>query len=269
MHKIKILVFVVLGILWSKNLFADLPDEGEKTAGAMGALVIADGQSMLEAADAQRAPWNSMIMLANVTSETNLGIDNRQYTIFHKDAVKTLVLLRKPVSNKGDLVLMDAENLWFYQKKSRRPIRITPIQRLTGAVSYGDVARINWSYDYTVEQVIGEEKLESGDRALLLSLKAKTKSATYNSIKLWLTPEAYTPIKAEVYLLSGKKFKSIDFLEYSEVDGKFVNTSMKIIDHLQKSGSSMLTFSEIGEKSLPDRIFLKTALPNFSESQIR
>lgn len=223
-------------------------------------------EEILAFADANRLPWNSVVVDAAVADELD-GEPSRIYTILSKNFTKTLIAVRGPISNKGDLVLMTNDGLWFYLRKTKKPIRITPIQKLTGSVSYGDVARISWSSDYQVNEVVENPEipddqsiLNSDESLMLLKLQAKTKSATYHKIDLWVTAEDYTPRKADVYLLSGKLFKTLEFVEYVEIDDKKMNVKLKIVDQFQKEGTSYVTFSNPRPTELPDRLFLKTGL---------
>ena len=158
------------------------------------------------------------------------------------------------------------DNLWFYAKDTRRALRITPLQRLQGSVSYGDLARLNWSRDYRVE-TIEEDTSDINDQTLStlrLVLKAKSKGATYQSINLWVKQQDYTPLKAEVFLLSGKKFKTIFFTEYKEINGQIANTEIKFIDHFQRDKVSLMSFNDVLERRIPNRYFVKTGLRDVS-----
>jgi hypothetical protein len=46
--------------------------------------------------------------------------------------------------NKGARVLMKDAGIWFSSKNSSRAIRITPLLKATGDVSYGDIDKIGW-----------------------------------------------------------------------------------------------------------------------------
>ena len=62
-------------------------------------------------------------------------------------------------------MLRDA--MWIYMPTASRPIRISPLQRLMGQASNGDVARTNFATDYDAKSVT-----EDGD-AFVLDLVAK------------------------------------------------------------------------------------------------
>src|ERR1700736_6242837 len=95
--------------------------------------------------------------------------------------------------------------LWIYLPDTRRPVRMTPLERLTGQASNGDVGRTNYAYDYDALYLRSEKV---GDTEChVLELTAKRKGSTYHKIEYWLRGGAPRPGKAEFYLTSGKNTK--------------------------------------------------------------
>lgn len=224
------------------------------------------GYESLRKAELKRAPWPEMEIKAKLAGKDKRGKEKTgEFRVFFKNGSKTLAGFVTPIFEKGNLLLMVGDDLWYYVKETRRPTRITPIQRLAGAVSYGDLARLSWTLDYEIEsmdmnpQIIGEKS------AIQLNLVAKTSAATYQKIKLWIENSTNKPILSEVFLLSGKHFKTIEFTEFKKVNGKEINTMMKYTDHLRKNESSILMFTDIApRKDIPDKYFIKTYLPDLS-----
>jgi len=97
-------------------------------------------EDVLRQADLKRGPWEKFTLNAQIFAEGKQD----SYRVFFKNDTKTLVYFRTPAPAKGNLLLMLADQLWFYVKDTRTPIRITPLQRMAGSVSYGDVARLFW-----------------------------------------------------------------------------------------------------------------------------
>ena len=44
---------------------------------------------------------------------------------------------------------MLGDDMWVYLPDTSRPVRITPLERLSGDASNGDVARTNYAVDYS------------------------------------------------------------------------------------------------------------------------
>lgn len=73
-------------------------------------------------------------------------------------------------------MLMLGDNYWLLMPKSRRPIRITPMQKLLGEASVGDISTLTWSDDYQAS-LEGEDSVQREDQSSVetyrLALKAK------------------------------------------------------------------------------------------------
>ena len=99
----------------------------------------------------------------NLQVETQISVFNtdgspdkeRRYTVFAQADRKSLVLMQSPVE-KGQKVLMLGDDFWLVMPGSQRPMRITPMQKLLGDASTGDIATLRWAGDYT-GQLVGEE----------------------------------------------------------------------------------------------------------------
>ena len=97
-------------------------------------------------------------------------------------------------------------------------------------------------------------------------LKSKASSATYQRIQLLVNKTNFQPIKSEVYLTSGKLYKTLVFGKYITVSGREVNAQITFTDHFNKGKKSVLNFSNFSEeKNLPNRYFIKTMLPEVSD----
>lgn len=86
---------------------------------------------------------------AKVVTEVSLFQDGqldktRQYEVYLRPNRESLVLFKSQVE-QGQKMLMLGDNYWLVMPKSRRPIRITPMQKLLGDASVGDVSTLTWS----------------------------------------------------------------------------------------------------------------------------
>ncbi|UZJ41265.1 outer membrane lipoprotein-sorting protein [Prosthecochloris sp. SCSIO W1101] len=217
---------------------------------------------ILQRADSARSPWPDFTMAADIAFEKHGQLKKEKFRVFVKDYLKSLVSYVEPVKQRGNMLLMVGDNLWYYVNNTRRPMRITPIQKLSGGASYGDITRLSWSKDYSPEPG-GEQSVAVGERSFdtwFLKLKANSKSATYHTIDLYVEKGTFFPRKAVVYLQSGKKMKTMYFTEYKTMAGKKMNTRIEFIDHLSSDNMTSLTFSNVIVKTSPNRFFLKSSL---------
>jgi hypothetical protein len=217
-------------------------------------------------ADESRSPWSDFTMTATLTYEKDNEPKKDIFRVFVKDHLKSLVIFISPVKQQGNCLLMVDENLWYFVKDTQRPVRITPIQKLSGGASYGDISRLSWSKDYEAE-IAGEEIIKINEKdydTWHLNLKAHSPSATYNTIHLYVEKATGFPRKAIVFLKSGKKMKTIYFLNFSKHHGKMLNTTIQFVDHLCSDSITNLLFSHISVNNLPERYFLKSNLQNIT-----
>lgn len=103
---------------------------------------------------------------------------------------------------KGRAVLMLGDQMWLLLPGSKRPVKVTPQQRMLGPAAGGDVARTRFRKDYTVED-LKEEALD--DRPCWrLDLAARTPVLSARTVRLWVSKDRTLPVKAEFHLASGK-----------------------------------------------------------------
>ncbi|MFH0926661.1 MAG: outer membrane lipoprotein-sorting protein [bacterium] len=212
-------------------------------------------QDILEKADGVRAPFESFVMDIDLTSPD----ETMRFNTFSKGGEDTLVLYLMPKKEKGKLLLMKEEDLWIYIPGTRRALRITPMQKLMGGVSNGDITRLRWAKDYDAK-LMGEE-----DTKYQLELLAQKKSATYYKMIVWIEKKSFKPIKAVVYLKSGKLYKTMYFIGFKTFSGKLMATDIKFIDHLKSEKETVMTFSKVIEKEVPDNYFNIAEVPRLSE----
>ncbi len=227
-------------------------------------------QEVLQIVDRYRMPSydheNDFIevILEYTSKDEGVVTDTAQYKAFLNPQNQAFVRALKG-RNEGTKILMIDEGIWFNSPNSANAIRITPLQRATGEASYGDIAKIRWAFDYTVEKIeeIGkyEDELYTrlrgrGEENLrVLSLKTAKKNNTYQEIVLYTTAE-YQPLYAELYLRSGKLFKVISFGELEEDPRGAYIKEINYIDILnpQKITVSRIESVEFSD-SLTDRYF--------------
>jgi outer membrane lipoprotein-sorting protein len=103
---------------------------------------------------------------------------------------------------KGRAVLMLGDQMWLLLPGSKRPLKVTPQQRMMGSAAGGDVARTRFHKDYVV-QGLDEDVLD--DRPCWrLDLAARTPALSARTVRLWVAKERLLPLKAEFLLASGK-----------------------------------------------------------------
>ena len=211
-----------------------------------------DVQSLLKAADRYRMSADNMQV------ETQISVFNadgstekeRRYTVFAQVRHQSLVLMQSP-AEKGQKVLMLGDDFWLVLPGSQRPLRITPMQKLIGDASTGDIATMSWAEDYS-GTVAGEERCgEPQQPCLHLSLNATRKGVTYQRIELWLGKARSEPVKADLYVQSDKLAKQARFVVDKPAAPTAV-TEMLLRDQLTNKKETQVRYVSRKEKTVPE-----------------
>jgi outer membrane lipoprotein-sorting protein len=213
---------------------------------------------ILQLSDANRNGWPSYGVCTTIDNfEDGVLKDEGVFDVTIRGDSRTLVkFLNADV--KGQYLLMVDNDMWIYMPNTRRPIRITPLQRLIGNASNGDVARTRYAVDYRAK--LERKEVVGGTPCYVLDLNAKTEGATYARIEYWVAERTYRPKKAEIYLASGKHYKSITFDSYEDYLGRPLLTKMTITDRLRSGHTTVMKYASYAPKELPDKYFNKDYL---------
>lgn len=171
----------------------------------------------------------------------------RLYEVYVGSERRSLVLFRSS-AEAGQKMLMLDDQYWLFLPSSRRPLRITPMQKLLGEASSGDISSLRWQDDYTVtsSERIGE--------TLHLQLEAARKGVTYARVELQVDVSSLHPQTAAFYLQSGRLAKEAEF-ELDQVDGRKALAGMKLVDRIQKDQYTLIRYLSSEPVEIPDRWF--------------
>jgi len=220
-----------------------------------------DAEALLKRSDAYRNGWPSYVLRVKITSyESGKPDEEKLYQVSQKGTDKTYVEFLSP-RDKGRHLLMLGDDMWVYLPDTSRPVRITPLERLSGDASNGDVARTNFAVDYT-PVFVRMEKVGT-EECYLLELTAKRKGATYQRILYWLRVEDARPLRAEFYLTSGKHIKSATFDEYGLSGGRMLLRRLTLYDEIRHNSHSVLEYSGTAPRELPDKLFYQGRTDRF------
>ncbi len=203
-------------------------------------------------ADQYRQSTDNLKVTSLIKLYKNDQLDKeRIYDVYIKPDRKSLVVSQSP-SEKGQRVLMIDDKFWMLLPKTKRPIRITPMQKLLGEASTGDIASMRWSEDYSAEFIATHETSTTGYNEIKLT--AKRKGVTYESIDLSLKPASNVPVQAKLYLISGKLAKIASF-KMAEIDGRQQVSKMTLKDEIQKNRYTEIEYIARATHSLSDKYY--------------
>jgi outer membrane lipoprotein-sorting protein len=220
---------------------------------AIGHAATPDAEALLKRSDTYRNGWPAYSLRVKITNfESGKSDEESLYEVSQKGTDKTYVEFMSP-RDKGRHLLMLGDDMWIYLPDTSRPVRITPLERLSGDASNGDIARTNYAVDYTAAYV-RDEKVGS-ENCYVLDLTARRKGATYQRIVYWIRVDDARPVRAEFYLTSGKRIKSATFDEYAPAGGKMLLRRLTLYDEIRHDSHSVLEYSGAVPRELPDKLF--------------
>jgi len=227
-------------------------------ASSLPQAAASESAALLKRIDAFRTPYEEFLVRVRLTSRIGTRIDETAlFDAYISGPEKSLVVAREH-TNKGMKLLYVREDMWIHLPDTRRPLRITPMQRLMGEASNGDIARFSLTEDYTAEDQ--GPVVEEGTDCRRIVLTAARENAPYARIVLFVRAADFRSVKAEFYLPSGKRFKTARFEEYKPLEGRMVLTRMTIEDDLQRDRTTTMEYLVFEKKAIPARYFNKNGL---------
>ena len=211
-----------------------------------------DATAILARADAYRTPFDSAVLRVKLTNyEGDRMTEEAEFEVATKGENSLVKFLS--VRGKGQALLMRGDDLWMFLPAVARPVRITPIQRLLGNVSNGDLARLRYVDDY--EATMAGADQVNGITATVLDLRAKRKGATYQRVRYAVSRTDGRPLAAEYFLTSGKAAKTATFGGLRLMAGRETLTRIDIRDSLRPSSRTTIETLSITPRDLPDKTF--------------
>lgn len=214
---------------------------------------------LLRRADAIRFPQESFqVDIAIESKHADGSSEVRKYRVLSKGNDRTVVQTVEPASERGQTLLMSGRELWIFLPSVSQPVRLSLAQRLTGQVANGDLARANFTGDYS-PRLLRRETID-GVAYQVLELIAVDRSVTYPRVLYWVREKDAHPYKAEFYSLSNRLLKTCRYENFKTLAGRIRPTRLVMEDALRAGEVSILEYSEMKLVELPDKLFTKDYL---------
>jgi outer membrane lipoprotein-sorting protein len=224
---------------------------------ATGSLQAAEGDAILQKVDRNLQPesYEMYRKLINVEPDG----DRKEFVLYSvkKGRDKMVALFLDPPSEKGRSTLRDGDNMWLLIPNVGKPLRITSLQSVVGGVfNNSDILRLDYHTEYSVAA------METRDAEYLLSLKARSNSVAYDSLKMWVDKKQLVPTRIEAYAASGMLIKTLHYSKIQDFGNGIVRPSMLTTDSPLYSGyQSIMLFANIKKRDFPDEVFTLNYLP--------
>jgi len=221
-------------------------------------------KEIVERADHIRFPTEGFQVDIRITTTSNDDDPEiKEYRVLSKGNERTLLQTTAPVIDRGTILLMRDHDLWVFLPNISQPVRLPLSQRLTGEVANGDLARANFAGDYE-PTLLRTEKIDK-QTYYVLELKAARRGVTYNRVMYWVNQSSYRPYKAEFFSLSKRLIKTCLYQGYKKTIDVERPLQLIMIDALNTENRSVLDYSNMQLRNLPNKLFTKDYLKKLSK----
>lgn len=223
--------------------------------------LILGAEDILKTIDRKLTPVSAQMYKKLINIEPDGS--QKEFTLFQakKDKDKMISLFLAPDSEKGRATLRLGDNMWLYIPNVGRPIRITSMQSVVGGVfNNADIMKLDFSTEYSVET-----KAEKDD-FILLNLKAKNDTVSYDKLVMQVDKKTLTPIQIECYTSTKMLIKTLYYKKLTDFGDKIVRPAVvETMSPMYKGYKSIMIYGKILPKEFPDEAFTLDGLSNASD----
>ncbi|KQQ33021.1 hypothetical protein ASF61_13130 [Duganella sp. Leaf126] len=219
-----------------------------------------DPTALVAKLDALRRPSAANLKMGFTLTTTENGVqDTYRYTGLIRRDAGTLVLAEDG-DQRGQKYLYTPGGYWLYAPRTRRPMRLTPLQTLRGQASIGDISRLNLSDDYSAAYAAQNEARIDDQDCWVLALTAKSPDASYANITLYVRKADQLPVQADLLAGTGRKLKTVKFGGLKKVGGQTLLTTLTYIDAVNPDKRTVQQVVALDASSTPAAMFQPQAL---------
>ncbi len=171
---------------------------------------------------------------------------------FYRRGEKMRMEFLEPATEKGRRMLNDESNLWMYMPRTSKVMKLPLKQAFMGSdASNRDLMRMAFQKDYEIISIQPD-----GENQLLLELKAKDGSISYHKMVVRFDTVRQLPLHQEMYSISGKLIKTMEYTYEKQADGSWVCHTVVIRDELLKNSLTKMYYRGVKRKNdKPDVFF--------------
>jgi outer membrane lipoprotein-sorting protein len=160
---------------------------------------------------------------------------------------KSLLTFAAPPVEKNRKLLRRGDDIWMMLPSVKRPVRVSAKQELMGGdFNNADVLRLSLVRDYDGKIV------EDAAERLVIELKAKDRSITYDRVVAEVDRKTLLPLKYEYYTESGKRVKELVFSEVKDAGAGTSLPTRWAMRNLVTGKTSVMTVSNYRPGAAPE-----------------
>jgi hypothetical protein len=227
---------------------------GEAPPAAPASAQPLDAVALLARSDQARGGNLPGLAWTVLLTNTGKGSEHSQSMTVAVEAIpsSSIAIVQAPASNRGFVMLQVERKMWLTKPDLHKPVPISPRQRLSGQVAIGDIAATNYAKEY--EPTFEKDEAIDGELCHVLMLKAKSREATYDNIRYWISQARLVAVRADFLALNGRHLKSARFEYGNRITGprgEILFVSRMIIRDALTDASSVLEYRDIKVRPIP------------------
>jgi len=227
---------------------------------------VADSPAQILARSDARRTIDDMSFLVRLTSyDAGQVTDTRTLWGSLKrgeDHDRLLMYFAEPASDRGRKLLVDGDAVYLLFVRTTNPIRLSPLEVLTGQASDGDVVR-TFARDYDVQSMTEESRGGVEVYHFTLSARQAATNARYAAVQLWVERSSLRLLEAEFYAASGVLLKKASYRDYRPAEGKDFPYTVEILAGDDAGKKTVMSFDRVGSRGVPRSEFQRGYLSSW------
>lgn len=182
-----------------------------------------------------------------------------------------LIVMTKPEAEKGNGYLKSGDNFWMYRRNTRTFQHVNRDESIAGTdANAGDFEAPKYEKHYHgVKNSAGAEIIEPtkvGDiAAYRVEIRSDLPEVDYPKKVLWVRQDNFLPLKEQNYSLSGSLMNTQYFLQYTQINSRFIPVKQLVVDEFEKGNRTLWEITDIQFKPIESSVFTKAYLENLSK----
>jgi outer membrane lipoprotein-sorting protein len=182
-----------------------------------------------------------------------------------------LIIMTAPEVEKGNGYLKQDDNMWMYRRNTRTFQHMSRDESISGTDAKSqdfEAKKLIEMYKPEVDKSGKETVIETklGDIPVYqFNVIAKIEDVSYPKVTYWVRRDNYLPLKTQSYSLSGTLMETVYFINYTQIQGRYMPIKMMFIDEFDKGNKSLVEISNISLHKIDNYVFTKAYLENLSK----
>ncbi len=182
-----------------------------------------------------------------------------------------LIVMTAPEVEKGNGYLKQDDNMWMYRRNTRTFQHMNRDESIAGTNAKSqdfENKKLVEMYKPELNKEGRESVIETKLGAIPVyqfNLVAKIEDVAYPKVTYWVRQDNYLPLKIQSYSYSGTLMETAYYINYTQIQGRYMPIKMMFIDEFEKGNKSLVEISNISLQKIDNYVFTKAYLENLSK----